>query len=104
MRDAQMLLQYMLWKKLFLPSIKILIKHIKSADMVEHTCNSSIPEAEAGWFQVQGQPGLYRELKNSLGHIVRLYIKKKNTQNLKTVAKIVSWLYFKYVFQHVFNH
>jgi hypothetical protein len=52
--------------------------------MVEHGCNPSTWEAEAGGSPIQCQPELDGKFKPSLGYIMRLTSKQKQKQKQKT--------------------
>jgi hypothetical protein len=50
--------------------------------MVLHTYNPITSEGKTGGSWVQGQPGLYSELKATLGYIVTLTQQDKNIQTI----------------------
>jgi hypothetical protein len=51
-------------------------------DMVIHSCNSSIPEAEAGRYQVPGQIGLYKDTLSRLSKSTNKQTKTKGHWHL----------------------
>jgi hypothetical protein len=55
---------------------------------VRHTCDLSPEEAGARACKVPGQSGIHCESKDSLGYMVKSYVKKRKKKK-KTIPKLI---------------